>query len=72
MEVRDSAPHEVAAYELLRNKIHKHRIVLAEEVHLTLGETLRKVKRASDSLSFRLTDQSISVVSKELKDTVGM
>ena len=35
-EVRDSTPHEVAAYELLRNKIHKHRIVLAERVHLTL------------------------------------
>ena len=36
------------------------------------GETLRKVKQASDSLSFGLADQSISVVSKELKDTVGM
>ena len=36
MEVHDSTPHEVATYELLGNKIHKHRIVLAEWVHLTL------------------------------------
>ena len=39
-EVHDSTPHEVATYELLGNKIHKHSIVLAERVHLTLGRDI--------------------------------
>ena len=38
---------------------------------LLSGETLRNVIHALDSLSCGLLDQSLSVISSELKDTVG-